>query len=96
MIQTTFPSCDDNKNRIQKLPSGSRYTNTGTGVQVVLDESGPWTDLGANPGTSPPGQSKNKPTGMLGFLSKRRGRASSPKPQERGVLGREGARVVVA
>ncbi|KAI5807919.1 kinase-like domain-containing protein [Peziza echinospora] len=96
MMQTTFPSCDDNRNRIQKLPSGSRYTNTGTGVQVVLDESGPWTDLAANPGTSPPGTSKNKPTGMLGFLSKRRGRASSPKPQERGVLGREGARVVVA
>ncbi|RPA77676.1 kinase-like protein [Ascobolus immersus RN42] len=38
---------------------------------------------------------KDKPSGMLGFLSKKKGRASSPKPQERGVLGKEGARVVV-
>ena len=53
-------------------------------MQVVLDANGPWTDL-----------QKNKPSGMLAFLNKRRGRGSSPKPQERGVLGREGARVVV-
>ena len=65
---------------------GANVTSTGGGgMQVVLDANGPWTDL-----------QKNKHSGgMLAFLSKRRGRGSSPKPQERGVLGREGARVVV-
>lgn len=38
---------------------------------------------------------KGKPTGMLGFLSRKKGRERSPKPMEAGVLGKEGARVVV-
>ena len=38
---------------------------------------------------------KGKPNGMLGFLSRKRGRERSPKPMEAGVLGKEGARVVV-
>lgn len=70
--------------------NGSRHTSGG-GVQVVLDETTPWNDLSVNPQKD----SRSKPSGMLGFLSKRRGRASSPKPMERGVLGREGARVVI-
>ena len=32
---------------------------------------------------------------MLGFLRGKKGRDRSPKPMERGVLGKEGARVVV-
>ena len=38
---------------------------------------------------------KGKPNGMLGFLSRKKGRERSPKPMEPGVLGKEGARVVV-
>lgn len=38
---------------------------------------------------------KGKPNGMLGFLSRKKGREKSPKPMEAGVLGKEGARVVV-
>lgn len=91
-IQPTVPQLEDKKS-LAKVSSrgqgGAKFTSTGGGgMQVVLDENGPWTDL---TNTS----QKSKPSGMLGFLSKRRGRASSPKPQERGVLGREGARVVV-
>jgi serine/threonine kinase 32 len=33
--------------------------------------------------------------GVFGFLSRKKGRANSPKPKERGVLGKEGARVVI-
>jgi serine/threonine kinase 32 len=33
---------------------------------------------------------------MLGFLSRKKGRGHSPKPQERGILGKEGARVVIS
>ena len=38
---------------------------------------------------------KGKPNGMLGFLTRKKGRERSPKPMEPGVLGKEGARVVV-
>ncbi|KAF8471279.1 kinase-like domain-containing protein [Kalaharituber pfeilii] len=97
VIQPTSPSVDGKKSLSKVSSGGTKCTTTGGGgVQVVLDETGPWTDLSANPNSAPPGQQKNKTSGMLGFLSKRKGRASSPKPQERGVLGREGARVIVA
>lgn len=33
--------------------------------------------------------------GVFGFLSRKKGRGNSPKPKERGVLGKEGARVVI-
>ena len=77
-------------------------------MQVVLDETGSWSDL-ANRGNNAllgdpcerdsrsggGSERKGKPTGMLGFLSRKKGRERSPKPMERGVLGKEGARVVV-
>lgn len=72
---------------------------------MVLGEHGSWSDLnnknsraseerGSRSGTSTSGV-KNKPNGMLGFLSRKKGRERSPKPMEAGVLGKEGARVVV-
>lgn len=72
---------------------GVRNQSASGGVSVTLDETGSWSDLADK---SSPGNVRPKPSGMLGFLSKRKGRASSPKPQEPGVLGREGARVVIA
>ncbi|KAI9892892.1 MAG: hypothetical protein M1814_001051 [Vezdaea aestivalis] len=39
--------------------------------------------------------SKKPAGGMLGFFSRKRGRGHSPKPQERGVLGRDGARHII-
>ncbi|KAI4130758.1 MAG: hypothetical protein LQ347_003257 [Umbilicaria vellea] len=82
---------------------GTRSTSRGGGLQVVLGETGSWSDL-TNPSAAMPpenagldsmGTGRGKPTGMLGFLSRKRGRERSPKPVEQGVLGKEGARVVI-
>ena len=70
----------------------------GGGVQVVLGETGSWSDL-AKQDTTLPADAKEltaKPNGMLGFLSRKKGRGHSPKPQERGILGKEGARVFIS
>ncbi len=74
---------------------------------MVLNEQGSWSDLqrrnsngsgggreGGRSGASN-GSGQTKPNGMLGFLSRKKGRQRSPKPMEAGVLGKEGARVVV-
>lgn len=82
---------------------GTRSTSKGGGLQVVLGETGSWSDLTNPTAAMPPenagldgsGTSRGKPTGMLGFLSRKRGRERSPKPVEQGVLGKEGARVVI-
>jgi serine/threonine kinase 32 len=48
------------------------------------------------PGPTTPAEEREKrPSGMLAFLSRKKGRERSPKARERGVLGKEGARVVV-
>jgi serine/threonine kinase 32 len=73
-----------------------RSTSMGGGVQVVLNETGSWSDM-ANQSSSliqTPGS--EKPSGMLGFLSRKKGRDRSPKAKERGVLGKEGARVIIS
>lgn len=83
----------------------TRSTSMGGGVQVVLNEQGSWSDM-ANSSqamvqpteeqqANAPG---SKPAGMLGFLSRKKGRDRSPKAKqrERGVLGKEGARVVIS
>ena len=95
----------------QTQRGGSRVISKGGGAQVTLDETGSWSDLahresvtnGGEEGRqgsaggigSSSGSGKSKANGMLGFLSRRRGRDRSPKPMEAGVLGKEGARVVV-
>lgn len=72
----------------------------GGGMQVVLDGAGSWTELAKKDATLPLDaklhEVDSKPNGMLGFLSRKRGRGHSPKPQERGILGKEGARVVIS
>jgi serine/threonine kinase 32 len=86
-------------------PQGStRSKSMGGGVQVVLDEHGSWSGM-ANQSqglAAPPPQEEQRrserPSGMLGFLSRKKGRDRSPKShkeKERGVLGKEGARVVI-
>ncbi|KAF2837611.1 kinase-like protein [Patellaria atrata CBS 101060] len=87
---------------IHRQRGSTRSTSMGGGVQVVLNETGAWTDM-ANP-TKIVDDEKNlaaaaaagKPNGMLGFLSRKKGRDRSPKAKERGVLGKEGARVVIS
>lgn len=76
----------------------ARSASQGGGLQVVLDDTGSWSEL-ANRDTNLSAEgkdnAKHKPSGMLGFLNRHKGRDKSPKPQERGVLGKEGARVVI-
>lgn len=92
------PSKGTSVRRLKDKPSrSSRSTSVTGGVQVVLDETSSWSDL-TDPSSTIPSEGKGDhkgKQGMLGFLS-RKGRGSSPKPQERGVLGREGARHIVS
>jgi len=85
-------------------PRGStRSTSMGGGVQVVLNEQGSWSDMANSSAgmVTPTGEEAKrleKPAGMLGFLSRKKGRDRSPKgkEKERGVIGKEGARVVIS
>lgn len=76
----------------------SRTASASGGVQMVLGETGSWSELAKQDSTLPADAKDltSKPNGMLGFLSRKKGRGHSPKPQERGILGKEGARVVVS
>jgi len=68
-------------------------------MQVVLGETGSWSDLAKHDTTLPADakvEAASKPSGMLGFLRTKKGRGHSPKPQDRGILGKEGARVVIS
>lgn len=70
-------------------------------MQVVLGGEGSWSDLAKNDTTLPADAKLEvtpKPSGggMLSFLGRKKGRGHSPKPQERGILGKEGARVVIS
>ena len=80
---------------------GRRITSPGGGVQVTLDGKGSWSELARQDATLPTdancmdGAKQESSGGMFGFLGGKKGRAHSPKPKERGVLGKEGARVVI-
>lgn len=74
------------------------------GIQVTLDGGSSWSDLARQDATLPADASGannelgGKPEGsggVFGFLNRKKGRGHSPKPKERGVLGKEGARVVI-
>jgi serine/threonine kinase 32 len=93
--ETTTPSFSRPMN---SRPRGSqRSTSMGGGVQVVLNETGSWSEM-ANQSSAlvQNPQAAEKPSGMLGFLSRKKGRDRSPKAKERGVLGKEGARVIIS
>jgi serine/threonine kinase 32 len=87
----------------QHRPRGSvRSTSQGGGVQVVLNEHGSWSDMAnqsqAMVNNLDDQRRGEKPSGMLGFLSRKKGRDRSPKAKEkeRGVIGKEGARVIIS
>jgi hypothetical protein len=69
---------------------------------MVLDEAASWSELADQSSTLPAEGYENlgargKPnSGMLAFLSRKKGRDRSPKPQEPGVLGKEGARQIIS
>ncbi|KAE8356419.1 kinase-like domain-containing protein [Aspergillus coremiiformis] len=85
-------------------PRGAtRKTSKGGGVQMVLEEAGSWSELADQSSTLPvegydvnSSKGKSSNSGMLAFLSRKKGRDRSPKPQEPGVLGKEGARQIIS
>ncbi|KAK6512273.1 hypothetical protein TWF481_001163 [Arthrobotrys musiformis] len=77
------------------VPTNGRTQSSTGGVQVVLNQTGSWSNINNQEAVQSSMSKDKKPSGMLGFLSKRKGRGASPKPQERGVLGREGARQII-
>ncbi|KAE8556151.1 Serine/threonine kinase [Talaromyces marneffei ATCC 18224] len=82
----------------------TRKMSKSGGVQMVLEESGSWSEL-ADQSTTLPAEGyegliskgqKPPNSGMLAFLSRKKGRERSPKPTEPGVLGKEGARHIIS
>ncbi|TQV98189.1 protein kinase [Cordyceps javanica] len=82
--------------------NGNRITSPSGGVQVTLDGGGSWSDLARQDATLPidanttAASKSESSSSMFGFLKSKKGRNHSPKPKERGVLGKEGARVVIS
>lgn len=83
--------------------NSARVVNSPTGgMQVTLDGAGSWSDLARQDATLPAdanattADEKNESSGgVFSFFRSKKGRGHSPKPKERGVLGKEGARVVI-
>ena len=71
--------------------TGARATSKGDGAQPDVVRP----SKASSSATEEASRKGEKPTGMLGFLSRKTGRDKSPKARERGVLGREGARVIL-
>ncbi|KAL6399567.1 AGC/YANK protein kinase [Ilyonectria robusta] len=81
--------------------AGQRVTSPTGGVQVTLDGGGSWSELARQDATLPTdannaAEGKDEGSGgVFGFLKSKKGRNNSPKPKERGVLGKKGARAVI-
>jgi serine/threonine kinase 32 len=82
----------------------TRKMSKGGGVQMVLEETGSWSELADQSSTLPAegyedllNKGEKPPnSGMLAFLNRKKGRERSPKPTEPGVLGKEGARHIIS
>ncbi|KAF4550026.1 Serine/threonine-protein kinase ppk33-like protein [Elsinoe fawcettii] len=84
-------------NSTSRKPRGStrNISMSGSGVQVTLNETGSWSDMANQSQSMIQDEQQRGKSGMLGFLRSKKGRDKSPKARERGVIGKEGARVVV-
>lgn len=83
-------------------PTGMRVESPTGGVQVTIDAAGSWSQLARQDATLPADantasdeKSGSSSSGVFGLFGRKKGRGHSPKPKERGVLGKEGARVVI-
>ncbi|PHH54052.1 Serine/threonine-protein kinase 32A [Ceratocystis fimbriata CBS 114723] len=93
------PPVVSNNEIMRKNLAGRRIQSSTGGVQVTLDGHGSWSTLARQDATLPAdagGHEKDKENGgVFGFFSRKKGRSHSPKPRERGVLGKEGARQII-
>lgn len=77
------------------LDGGSSWSDLARqDATLPADASGANNDLGKEGGLGS-GSGSGSSGGVFGFLRGKKGRGNSPKPKERGVLGKEGARVVL-
>ncbi|KUI69510.1 Serine/threonine-protein kinase 32B [Cytospora mali] len=99
-----YPNSYTNSKPGKGGPKGIFVESPTGGVQVTLEGGGSWSDLARQDATLPAdaagavqegGKIEASSGGVFGFLSRKKGRGGSPKPKERGVLGKEGARVVI-
>ncbi|KAK4128454.1 kinase-like protein [Parathielavia appendiculata] len=100
------PSSSMNTTRSGRAGTPGMIVESPTGgVQVTLDGGSSWSDLARQDATLPAdaaganndlgGKPEGSGGGVFGFLRGKKGRGNSPKPRERGVLGKEGARVIL-
>ncbi|KAI1611457.1 serine/threonine kinase 32 [Exophiala viscosa] len=87
----------------QRPIAAQRQPSKGGGVQMVLDETGSWSNLADQTPPVPDlhggemhGKDIKGSGSMLGFLSRKKGRDRSPKPKEAGVIGKIGARHIIS
>ncbi|KAK7991864.1 hypothetical protein PG988_000658 [Apiospora saccharicola] len=83
-------------------PSGMRVQSPTGGIQMTIDAAGSWSQLArqdatlpADANTVPDDKSSSSGGGVFSIFGRKKGRGHSPKPKERGVLGKEGARVII-
>jgi serine/threonine kinase 32 len=84
-------------------PSGIKGS-PGGGLSVTIDATGSWSQLARQDATLPTdastvtdekGGASGGSSGVFGLFGRKKGRGHSPKPKERGVLGKEGARQII-
>ena len=86
----------------QRPKAAPHTTSKGSGGQM-LDNENNWSALTEQNSTLPADalegviarESKGGSSGMLGFLSRKKGRDRSPKPKDPGILGKYGARQIL-
>lgn len=83
-------------------PAGMRVQSPTGGIQMTIDAAGSWSQLARQDATLPADannvnedKSSSSSGGVFGLFGRKKGRGHSPKPKERGVLGKEGARVII-
>ncbi|KAL1970039.1 hypothetical protein VTN77DRAFT_6444 [Rasamsonia byssochlamydoides] len=87
---------------VPRQKGATRKMSKGGGVQMVLEETGSWSELADQSSTLPAegyegvANKKGGSGGMLSFFGRKKGRDRSPKPTEPGVLGKEGARQIIS
>jgi len=101
----TNPTAKSTITRTKPPPNFSRVTSAPTSSDLLVANTtlagsarpAKQAELSASSASPTDEQFKrvDRPSGMLGFLSRKKGRERSPKARERGVLGKEGARVIV-
>ncbi|KAI1079948.1 kinase-like protein [Whalleya microplaca] len=96
-----YPSPYSKSNSQPSGPSGIKVKSPTGGISVTLEDTGSWSDLARRDATLPADANainddkSGSGGGSVFGLFGRKKRGHSPKPKERGVLGKEGARQVI-